>query len=201
MSITVFCQTCGSQYSFPDSEAGEHYLCSSCKATLVVPTMDKSPTKQSKHEEMMDCPFCAEPVKKTAKKCKHCGETIDVALRVAEDARRAANNRSQPNVYMNAGGGASSSSSSSSSAAAAVGSSESWRQKRTGCLSCFVILLALGCCIPMSCGMIERINKPKAQQQPVNQPVVNPPSEKSKTIVAPVQKTTVSIEINGGPKK
>jgi len=46
------------------------------------------------------CPFCAEHVHMDAKKCKHCGETIDVVLRVAEEARSA--NRNQPNVYMNA---------------------------------------------------------------------------------------------------
>lgn len=37
-----------------------------------------------------DCPFCGEEVKVKAKKCKHCGETLDVALRAAEEAKRAA---------------------------------------------------------------------------------------------------------------
>jgi uncharacterized protein (DUF983 family) len=61
------------------------------------------------------CPFCGESVLQVAKKCKHCGETIDVALRAAEEAKRATERRSsQPNVFMNAGGGASSSSSAAS---------------------------------------------------------------------------------------
>ena len=34
------------------------------------------------------CPFCGEPVLIEAKKCKHCHETIDVALRAADEARR-----------------------------------------------------------------------------------------------------------------
>jgi len=34
------------------------------------------------------CPFCSEPVLADAKKCKHCGEIIDVALRAAEEAKR-----------------------------------------------------------------------------------------------------------------
>lgn len=57
-----------------------------------------------------ECPFCSEQIVVSAKKCKHCGETIDVALRAAEEAKRSSSN--QPMVFMNAGGGASSSSSS-----------------------------------------------------------------------------------------
>lgn len=34
------------------------------------------------------CPFCAEPILPVAKKCKHCGELLDVALRAAEETRR-----------------------------------------------------------------------------------------------------------------
>lgn len=50
------------------------------------------------------CPFCAEAISPTAKKCKHCGEVLDVALRAAEEAKRTQVN--QPMVFMNAGGGA-----------------------------------------------------------------------------------------------
>lgn len=56
-------------------------------------------------ERMKDCPFCSEPIKYDAKKCRHCGETIDVALRMAEDARRGSGSSNQPMVFMNAGGG------------------------------------------------------------------------------------------------
>ena len=34
------------------------------------------------------CDFCAEIIRADAKKCKHCGETLDATLRVAEEARR-----------------------------------------------------------------------------------------------------------------
>jgi hypothetical protein len=34
-----------------------------------------------------DCPFCGEEVLTTALKCKHCGETLDPALRTAEEPR------------------------------------------------------------------------------------------------------------------
>lgn len=53
--------------------------------------------------QLMTCPFCAEQVSSAAKKCKHCGETIDVALRAAEEARRAAERSSSgQQVFMNA---------------------------------------------------------------------------------------------------
>jgi uncharacterized membrane protein YvbJ len=36
------------------------------------------------------CPFCGEQILAMAKKCKHCGETVDVTLRAAEESRRLA---------------------------------------------------------------------------------------------------------------
>lgn len=40
--------------------------------------------------ELKACAFCGEDVLAVAKKCKHCGETLDVALRAAEEAKREA---------------------------------------------------------------------------------------------------------------
>ncbi len=40
-------------------------------------------------QEVKACPFCGEQVLTVAKKCKHCGEVIDVTLRCAEEAKRA----------------------------------------------------------------------------------------------------------------
>ena len=73
------------------------------------------PSGQSK-----ECPFCSEDVKLNAKKCKHCGETIDVALRAAEDARRQSNSNT-PNVFMNAGGGGAAAGSAAAAASGAGG--------------------------------------------------------------------------------
>ena len=58
-----------------------------------------------------ECPFCSELIKETAKKCKHCGEILDVVLRAADDSKKT------QNVFMN---------SSSASAAVAVTESKSF---------------------------------------------------------------------------
>lgn len=39
-------------------------------------------------DKYTECPFCGEEVLAKAKKCKHCLETLDVALRAAEEAKR-----------------------------------------------------------------------------------------------------------------
>jgi predicted RNA-binding Zn-ribbon protein involved in translation (DUF1610 family) len=52
----------------------------------------------------VECPFCAEMISARARKCRHCGETVDVAMRKAEEAMRVANTHPSQ-VFMNAGGG------------------------------------------------------------------------------------------------
>ena len=59
--------------------------------------------------EQVSCPYCAEMINRAAKKCKHCGEFLDPALREIELLK----NQKQ-NVYMNAGGATASSTASSS---------------------------------------------------------------------------------------
>ena len=76
-------------------------------------TTDAPATTQ---EATQRCPYCAEHVSALAKKCKHCGETLDVALRAAEEAK----NSNSPNVYMNAGGGGGASAAASATAVGAT---------------------------------------------------------------------------------
>jgi ABC-type transport system involved in cytochrome bd biosynthesis fused ATPase/permease subunit len=35
---------------------------------------------------MISCPFCAEQIQAAAKKCRHCGEYLDVTMRKAQEA-------------------------------------------------------------------------------------------------------------------
>jgi hypothetical protein len=59
--------------------------------------------------ELISCPYCAEKINRAAKKCKHCGEFLDPALRELEVLKN-----QKHNVYMNNGGASASSSASSS---------------------------------------------------------------------------------------
>jgi LSD1 subclass zinc finger protein len=138
MAIIV-CPSCRQPLSIPDAAPpGQMFRCPKCPGQVQVPAVwppsppplptaaampptlpshaPLIPTPQTAVPEFKGCPFCGEQVLQVAKKCKHCGETIDVALRAAEEARRAAQRQpSQPNVFMNAGGGSASSSSSAAS--------------------------------------------------------------------------------------
>lgn len=79
--------------------------------TPTPPALSAAPTPQQSIGHGQQCPYCSEVIVAGAKKCKHCGEIIDVVLRAAEEAKKG--NSNQPMVFMNAGGGSSSSSSSS----------------------------------------------------------------------------------------
>jgi len=71
-------------------------------------TDPRGPPQSAAQRWAVDCPFCGEQVLATAKKCKHCGETLDVALRSAEEDRRIAEHSSRGSG--GGGGGAASSS-------------------------------------------------------------------------------------------
>jgi len=71
-------------------------------ATRVEPGVGSVADTNLSHEDsqLVRCPMCDEQISSRAKKCRHCGETLDVALRKAEEAMRASERGG--NVYMNA---------------------------------------------------------------------------------------------------
>jgi len=80
------------------------------------PKSPVAPPQQSAAEATQRCPYCSETVFASAKKCRHCGEILDVALRAAEEAKKASSSQQQPMVFMNAGGGGGGSSAAASAA-------------------------------------------------------------------------------------
>ena len=50
----------------------------------------------------IECPFCAEMISENAKKCKHCGEFLDLTLRAAAESRQSP---IPPQIVMNVAGG------------------------------------------------------------------------------------------------
>jgi hypothetical protein len=117
-------------------------------------------------EERKASPFCGEAVLAIAKKCRHCDETIDVALRAAEEAKRAAERTETPTGHasvLNAGGAASS----SSSSAAAAASGKNLPNPVQSCFGCLV-LMVMGLMVMFCGGCILGLNdfaKPASHKQ------------------------------------
>jgi len=86
----VKCPRCSKEFMVP-AEAGGPPVATPTAATppVTAPTA-AGPPAVPPQQAMQQCPFCAEMIAATAKKCKHCGETVDVALRASQEARRAA---------------------------------------------------------------------------------------------------------------
>lgn len=95
----------------------------------------------SENATHISCPYCSEEISASAKKCKHCGEFIDAAMREIE----ALKNQKQ-SVFMNAGGGASSS---SSSAAASGGATEPQLRPYRHWLHLLLTVLTAGLWLPV----------------------------------------------------
>ncbi len=49
----------------------------------------------------INCPVCDEDISARAKKCRHCGETLDVSMRIAQEAQRASERGGT--IYLNGG--------------------------------------------------------------------------------------------------
>jgi hypothetical protein len=113
--IAVCCPHCGRRGSLPNgSVLPKMVRCPECQNKFDPTTTMEPPRFAAVVPEGKDCPFCGERVQAVAKKCRHCGEIIDVALRAAEEAKTLARSHHQPLIVNN------NVSTSSSAAAAAV---------------------------------------------------------------------------------
>ncbi|MCI0700449.1 MAG: DUF4339 domain-containing protein [Planctomycetia bacterium] len=54
------------------------------------PLAQAAPVAQPARRDTQECPYCSEIISIRAKRCPVCGETVDVAMREAEEARREA---------------------------------------------------------------------------------------------------------------
>lgn len=111
--IHFACPSCGKDFQVKDEFAGRRTKCPKCGQAIEVPATKTVAIKQPgppavdppprpvgpsapravvipevlqrrPMDEYQECPFCGELVLAKAKKCKHCGETLDVVLRSGE---------------------------------------------------------------------------------------------------------------------
>jgi membrane protein YdbS with pleckstrin-like domain/DNA-directed RNA polymerase subunit RPC12/RpoP len=75
------CPHCGKHLEVDDGAAGRTVPCPQCSQNLIIPAPDREPVPPSTIPTYIPCPYCAEDVRLAAKKCKHCGEFLDEALR------------------------------------------------------------------------------------------------------------------------
>lgn len=119
--MKVSCPTCGVSLQAPDTAIGKTVKCPKCRnrfttprPSLVESALGESTSGAQRQaasvparapatvEATQQCPFCGSEIPSVAKKCRECGETIDLALRAADEARRAANEAKR---YSRRGGG------------------------------------------------------------------------------------------------
>src|SRR5262249_10301943 len=102
MPILVRCPTCGTQLRTHDTAAGRVVLCPKCQATFPVPTRAEgdadgeaplAEVAETAPAERAFCPWCDEEVSPAARKCRHCGEVLDVELRRQQARERRAKRR------------------------------------------------------------------------------------------------------------
>ena len=81
MVVRFACPSCSYDTSVPDEYKGSPLKCPQCAASSVAGAgPDGEPARP--------CPFCAEPVRAVARKCRHCGEIIDRGLAIAKQQDR-----------------------------------------------------------------------------------------------------------------
>ncbi len=82
MPVRFICRSCAYDTPVPDEYSGTALKCPQCAASSVAGAGPdgEAPTRP--------CPFCAEPVRPGARKCRHCGEILDRGLAIAKQQDR-----------------------------------------------------------------------------------------------------------------
>lgn len=99
-TILMTCKGCGAQMNVSSKYAGRKGRCKQCQTSCDIPNYDKHEQaldEQSSYEQashhplppelpsevnpMIPCYYCAEMIPQRAKKCRHCGEVVDLSLR------------------------------------------------------------------------------------------------------------------------
>ena len=93
------CRKCKSPITVLGKNSPKNLVVIDVKPSKLVTTKKYSSKIIPSEEDTKRCDFCGEKILAIAKKCKHCGEILDVTLRAVEEAKTT---NSSPNVYMNA---------------------------------------------------------------------------------------------------
>lgn len=83
MAVAFACEVCRYRRELSDDYAGHTVRCPQCAATQAVapPAAQATPSDPTADAR---CPFCAEPIKPEARKCRWCGEILDRSLAIAK---------------------------------------------------------------------------------------------------------------------